>query len=412
MIRIILMGGLFAAVFSCIEDKRYLGIDKNTPAPMPLNADDITVKNLPGRSVLFYHVPNDENLSYIKAVYTTAPGVTREAKASKYLDSLLVEGFSEAGNYEVALYSIGRNEKASDPIFKQVSPETPPIIAAWESLKLQETFGGVLGSFVNESKTPLTAVLMADTSHTGNFIQLRAFTLASLNAHFDYIDAEGLDTVTTDFKVYLRDHYGNISASKGFQLKPWFVEEIPKETWREYILPSDNTIQAEEYWRYGLPCLWDKVYNNENSNLFATSNDPTKYYPYHFTIDLGTKVMISAMYMHHRMNYEYINKTPKELELWGSEKNSPGDDLFGGDWFLLGTLVSAMPSGSTGSPTAEDKTYANGEGERLMIQVTDETPDPYRPVRFIRLRVLSVWDGGLAGQMVISEIDLFGQLVK
>jgi hypothetical protein len=409
IMRILLAGGLLTAFFSCGEDKLTDRIGPNVPAPSPIDKNSVTVKNLPGRAILHYRVPQDENLLYVKAVYTTAPGITREAKASLYIDSLLVEGFAEAGEYTVKLYSVGRNEKESEPVSVTVTPETPPVVSSGETLGLIATFGGVAGSFQNESKTPLIAVLQADTSHTGLWTQLRAFSLNDVQSSFNFVELT--DTMETDFRVYLKDRYGNVSAPKDFRLKPWYNEKIPKKTWLKYTLASDFTTAAESESRYGLAHLWDEISNQVDNNIFASANAGPSF-PYHFTIKLGMTARISRLQLHHRLNYEYSNKTPKKWELWGSESDLPDDNLFGGDWFLIGRFTSFMPSGSTGAPTAEDKLYANGEGERLMIQPTDEIPDPYRPVKFIRLRVFEVWDNSQAGQVIIAEIDLYGQIIK
>ncbi|MDR1172442.1 MAG: DUF4959 domain-containing protein [Bacteroidales bacterium] len=404
----ILVGGWLAVSFSCKEDKQSDYIDSTAPAPAQLDKNSITVKDIPGGSVIFYRIPKDENLLYVKAIYTIAPDVTREAKASIYCDSLMVEGFAVAGDYDVNLYSVGKNKKESDPIVVSISPKTPPIISAWETLTLAETFGGIIGSFQNESKVPLTAILLADTSHTGIFTQLRAFTRDLSKVSFDFLD---LDTLETDFRVYLKDHYGNTSEPKAFRLKPWFQEEIPKTTWAQYTMPSDYDVQTEPH-LYKFEYLWDGISNQENSRIFATSNAGPPF-PYHFTIRLGVNAIISRLALHHRINFEYISKTPKRFEMWGSESNSPDDDLFGGDWFLLGDFTSSKPSGSTdNTTTAEDKLYANGEGEKFLIQPSETIPNPYLPVRYIRFRVFEVWDGGLAGQVIIAEIDLFGRVVK
>jgi hypothetical protein len=319
-----------------------------------------------------------------------------------------VEGFGAAGAYNVNLYTVGKNEKTSEAVVYSVTPQPAPVQTAFESLTLETTFGGVRGAFLNEAGVPLTVVLSADTTNIGVFTQLRAFTLPDKKATFSYL---GMDSTETTFSVYLRDRWSNRTESKEFVIQPMFEELIPKNTWSKWTLPSDWDTPAESESSYGLPNLWDGISNQRNSNIFASSNAGPSF-PYTVTVRLGNSAIISRMQMHHRLNFEYVGKSPRRIELWGSDSDSPGDDLLlSGDWFCLGRFESKIPSGGT-TPTAEDQTYANGEGERFMLEPTEETPDAFRPVKFVRLRPLEVWDGSLAGQIIIAEIDLYGQLVK
>jgi hypothetical protein len=392
----------------CKEDQLNGHLDGNAPAPVALDKNSITHKDLAGGAVIWYRLPKDENLLYVKAVYETAPGVVRETKASFYTDSLTVEGFGAAGAYNVNLYTVGKNEKTSEAVVYSVTPQPAPVQTAFETLTLETAFGGVRGGFLNEAESPLTAVLSADTTGTGVFTQLRAFTLSDKKAVFVYLD---MDSTETTFSVYLRDRWGNRTESKEFVVQPMFEEAVPKDTWTKWTMPSDYDIAAESEAKYGLAHLWDGISNTVNDNIFAAGNAAPAF-PYTVTIRLGVTAIISRMQMHHRLNYEYVGKTPRRIELWGSDSDSPGDDLLlSGDWFCLGRFESQIPSGGT-TPTAEDKTYANGEGERFMLELTEDMPDVYRPVKYIRLRPLEVWDGALAGQILIAEIDLYGQLVK
>jgi hypothetical protein len=391
-----------------MEDRLDGHLDGYDPAPAALDRNSITHKDFAGRAVIWYRLPKDENLLYIKAVYETAPGMVRETKSSRYTDSLIVDGFGAAGTYNVNLYAVGKNEKTSEAVVYSVTPQPAPVQTAFESLTLETTFGGVRGIFLNEAGVPLTVVLSADTMGIGIYTQLRAFTLPDKKAIFSYL---GMDSIETIFSIYMKDRWGNRTESKEFVVKPMFEEAIPKDTWRKSTLPSDFDVAAESEARYGVEHLWDGISNQENNYIFATSNSGPAF-PYTVTIQLGVTAIISRMQMHHRINYEYVGKSPRRIELWGSDSDSPGDDLLlSGDWFCLGRFESTTPSGSA-TPTAEDKMYANGEGERFMLELTEETPDAYRPVKFVRLRPLTLWDGSLAGQIIIAEIDLYGQLTN
>ena len=58
------------------------------------------VKNLPGKSIIYFTQPSDKNFLYMKAVYMTEIG-ERSTNASYFADSVVVEGFEKAGEYNV-----------------------------------------------------------------------------------------------------------------------------------------------------------------------------------------------------------------------------------------------------------------------------------------------------------------------
>ena len=58
-----------------------------TPPSQVLNA---TVKNLPGAAIIYYDLPDDQNLKYVRASYKV-DNMIRTVNASFYTDSLVVE---------------------------------------------------------------------------------------------------------------------------------------------------------------------------------------------------------------------------------------------------------------------------------------------------------------------------------
>lgn len=62
-----------------------------TPPAQVLNA---TVKNLPGAAIIYYDLPDDQNLKYVRASYKV-DNMVRTVNASFYTDSLVVEGFPD-----------------------------------------------------------------------------------------------------------------------------------------------------------------------------------------------------------------------------------------------------------------------------------------------------------------------------
>src|SRR3546814_3127712 len=80
-------------------EAQHAPINKNEDKP--LSVLNPKVENLPGASEITYNLPQSEGVLYVKAVYEIRPGVIQEAKASFYSNSIRVEGFGKAGEYEI-----------------------------------------------------------------------------------------------------------------------------------------------------------------------------------------------------------------------------------------------------------------------------------------------------------------------
>ena len=97
------------------------------------------VKNLPGKSIIYFTQPSDKNFLYMKAVYMTEIG-ERSTNASYFADSVVVEGFEKAGEYNVKLYSVSPGEAYSEPLEVKINPEEPPYITAYKEMEIKPDF--------------------------------------------------------------------------------------------------------------------------------------------------------------------------------------------------------------------------------------------------------------------------------
>ena len=148
--------------YSCKKEGRIDHLDLNAPAPLQIS--DVKVKATPGGAILTYKNPKDPNIYYVKAVYEIQPGVFREAKSSIYIDTLALVGYGDTLSHEVKIYSVGKNEKVSEPISISISPLPPAVKTVFKNLKLVASFGGVRVLFKNALKANLAIVLMVDST--------------------------------------------------------------------------------------------------------------------------------------------------------------------------------------------------------------------------------------------------------
>src|SRR5690349_21267245 len=94
--------------------------DFNTPADTNSNppglVSNVSVTNQSGKAVLTYTLPSDKDLLYVKAAYETSPGVATQVIASRYTNTLTVDGFGDTLQHTIKLYAVNSSEKASSSV--------------------------------------------------------------------------------------------------------------------------------------------------------------------------------------------------------------------------------------------------------------------------------------------------------
>jgi hypothetical protein len=415
MKRIILMITVLMYIVSgCKEEGRLDHIDDSAPAPAPVTVEKVT--NKPGGAVIKYKIPKDKNLLGVKVVYTRN-GELCESKASKYTDTLVVEGFGTTESQEAQLYSVGINGKLSESVSVPIAPLRPPV----QSVKfdVKASFGGVIISLdENYSRADIAVVLMmADTFEysTGKkmkWVDLQTFYTQSVSRVFT---RRGLDTITTDFGLYIRDRWGNMSDTIYRQLTPIEEVKLPKTTYVNAALPTDYFEPAEGESKYRLDQIWLGG-EAANGTFFASSHSGPM--PQWFTINLGYKASISRFQKWPRSGNElYSGSAPRIFELWGSDNPNP-DGSWDESWRLLGSFEQFKPSGygegrEVGPITSEDNDYFYNRTE-FELMPSEEVPDPYITITHLRFRTLSTFNTYgtemTSGQVIIGELTFWGQL--
>lgn len=379
-------------LYGCAKEERDDHIDPNAPAPAQVS--NITVKELPGGAKLSYKIPKDVNLAYVKAVYEIQPGVFREAKSSIYADTLALVGFGDTNAHPVKVFSVGKNEKESEPVLVTVTPQTPPVQSVFSTVDVISTFGGVTVNFENLSKANLAVVVIVDTTGQNTWAEVSTYYTAAVTGKFS---ARGMKNEEKKFGVYLRDRWNNKSDTLTKMVTPKFETQIPKTGWMSMQMKLDSWQPVNS--NYSVAKLWDGKWAVLGSDCFASPNGSAL--PSWFSIDLGKKVLLSRFKEHQApTSHLYTGSAVKKFELWGSNAPNP-DGSFDG-WILLGAFESFKPSGPSTTVTAEDKNYGNVLGEDFIFE---ETPPA---VRYLRWKSIEVYTS--TGQIVIAELTLFGEI--
>jgi len=362
-------------------------------APLPVT--DIQIESLPGGAKISYKTPKDDNLLYVKAVYTLADGTVKETKSSYYKDYLVLEGFMDTITYTTNIYSVSRGEKMSAPVVTTFKPLLSPIKTSFKSLRLTDTFGGVRVSFENESEASLIiSVLTIDS--LGDLIPADIYYTKRKEGSFA---VRGYKTEERLFGVFIRDRWNNLSETLFADITPIYEEQMDKTKFKEVKLPSDT---YEGHISSNMTKLWDGKIGTGGGEIFHTK--PGSGLPQHFTLDMGTTAVLSRFKLNHRngtgSDGMYTGGDPKIYEIWGS--NDPDSDGGWENWTLLKECESIKPSGlPEGTVTSEDQQFAGVDGEEF------EFDDGIPAVRYLRLRTLRVW--GALDHMYIAELTFWGK---
>ncbi|MFV0418945.1 MAG: DUF5000 domain-containing lipoprotein [Dysgonomonas sp.] len=379
------------AIYSCGEDKNEPLF--NDSAPLPVT--DIQVESLPGGAKITYKTPKDENLLYVKAVYTLADGTVKDVKSSYYKDHLVIEGFIDTIAYSANIYTVSRGERESEPIKVSFKPLLSPIKATYQSLRLTDTFGGIRVAFENESEANLIISVLT-TDSLGDLIPADTYYTKRKSGSFA---VRGFSTDERLFGVYIRDRWNNLTDTLYADINPIYEEQVDKSKFKEVKLPSDT---YEGHISSNMSKLWDGKIGTGGGEIFHTK--PGTGLPQHFTFDMGTTTLLSRFKLNHRngtgSDGMYTGGDPKIYEIWGS--NSPDSDGGWENWTLLKECESIKPSGlPEGTVTSEDQQFAGVDGEEFEFE------DGLPAVRYLRLRTIRVW--GALDHMYIAELTFWGK---
>lgn len=380
-----------ATLNACKEDK-IKPLSENANAPGTVS--NISVVNGPGKAQLSYALPKDQDLLYVKAVYTLTNGKEYEVKSSYYNSSLTVEGFGDTNEHIIKVYAVNRSEVASAPVEVKIKPLENPIWGVFRSLRAIADFGGIKIAASNLNKAELAIEILVQKE--GKYVP-SAKNIYTAAADIDQ-SIRGLDTVSQKFAVTIRDRWLNYTDTLYTTLKPLYETALSKSAYRAVILPTDV---AQEYTSTNLTYMWDgNIIDWPRISLTKTTITT----PQWVTFDIGAAAALSRIviwdypeYLNAGRTY-YYGGNIFQFEIWGSN-NPPSDGSFN-NWTLLGTYQAKKPSGSAyGIQTSEDYTAANA-GFSYSFRV--DVPK----MRYIRIKNNKNWQGTTF--MSVAEVQVYG----
>lgn len=375
-------------IYGCKEDsKGPLVIDNRIPPEV----SNIKIENLPGGAKISYNIPVNSDILYVAAEFQSQKNIFREIKSSIYKNYIILEGFPEAKEYTVKLYAVSRSEIRSQGVTTTINPLKPPIKSIFETLKVYETFGGVITSFYNEQMNEyiLHTLIKDKETGEGKWIEYDRLYTQSLERVYA---VRGLQSTPTDFAFYFTDKWKNSSDTLEITLTPLYETICDKSLWKNAGL-SDDSYQVP-YSDWDISSLWDE------GNRFFYQNDEMYTVPNWITIDLGKRYTFSRMKVNqltHHDTWKFGDGAPHFFEIWGT--NTPSTNWE--DWTLLDSFESKKPSGLPIGQFTEEDYAVNMAGEDF------DFPPMADSFQYIRFKTLKTW--GNTRYVCFKELTLWGQ---
>ena len=366
---------LHTGVWSCKKED-VNGIKENNGAA-PGTVSKVNVQGEHGGATISYILPGDEDLLYVKAVYTLPNGTQREVKSSYYANQLRVDGFADTLKHTVTLYAVSRSEVVGDPVEVQVEPLVPHIQLVYRSLSVKATAGGIRIRSINPYRGDIVIVPMIDSMNTGEWKSMdNVYTSDSTIA----VSIRGLAPVQRKFAFFVRDRWLNRTDTLYATLTPNKEILIDKNNYSVYQCDNDTKMSfgttVDLMWKGLLNNEWPCTYTDESSGVPTT-----------FTWGVGTvPVKLTRFNLLTRKESGWYTKgSPRRFEIYGS--NDPTHD---GDWSKWTKILTCEVIKPSGLPLGQENNADNAAGTAGFSFDFDEDTPPYR---YVRLKCLQNWIG-------------------
>jgi hypothetical protein len=380
-------------ILGCAEDKHEPNGSDNIP-PGKVVIDSII--NRPGGAVINFTPPTDLDLLYVKGKYFNEKNENKEVIVSSYIDSLNINGFGLAGEYEVQVTALDLGNNESAPVTAEISPLEAPIHAILESIQGVEDFGGINISYENPTRASVS-LNMSIENENGDVVFKESFYTSQSNSSYSF---RGYDPILTVFVIYVEDRWGNQTERRKFEVTPLEDVFLDKQLFSIVSMPGD-----ESFSEYGFSAnqIWDGSWSNQwncgHTNFLSL--------PHQLSMDLGQNVKLNRFKLYQRGGSElYKHGNPREFRIYGRENldnlpiydpRKPGDG-----WIFLGEFESFKPSGlPPGSNTEEDYLFQdNGEDFVFSLEARKKN------IRYIRFVNDRSWNNQMV--TVIGELSFWG----
>lgn len=369
----------------------------------PGKVTDISYTPTNGGAILTFTAPDDDDLLYVKAVYTNSLGKEVFKVTSHYGDSIEIDGFKEATPQKIKLYAVDRSNNHSEPAEIEVTPMKSFIYLVQESVQLKEQLGGVRITWENpDQKTVFVYVNFSKAGKTYERILSSALSDPVLMIR-------GLDPEEYSFSVTVEDFNGNKTDKMDVgTYKPLLEQKIDKSTWK--VL--QNLSVDGDKWEGTLASFWDDVVDTKESgsdnSYFIINRDDNGgmlKWPLDIVVDLNKTVVVNRFVVWQRA-FAYVNAEQngvstdyyyyKEENMKSFSVSVSTDKL---TWTSLGNFDIGDPRDAAGviSPAKYKEAI---DGHEFNLESVSQ------PFRYMKFSILSNY--GSETNVYGSEITLYG----
>lgn len=293
----------------------HLGCEEETDEPGIWDSEPIQeyqVEPIYGGAIVYYDIPNDNQLQYIMVEYERN-GETFTEKSSIYNNNLRIEGFNHQNEVTAQLYKVNKQGQRSRPLEINFTPLESVVKLAFNSLDMTFTFGGLIARWENITNTSLGVHLVGAHEITGEPETKEVYFSAAENDSYAF---RGFETEEATFGVYFQDKWGNTSDTMMLTGTPLYETQIEKP----YIdfraqIPYDNTTNLSS--TYVFERIWDNIVNTSRNGWLTVSGSSGL----SITIDLGKPVKLSRIVIHgYHINSPYGQVNITNWEGWATRE--------------------------------------------------------------------------------------------
>lgn len=414
-----------------------------------------------GGAIITFTAPKNNDLLYIKAVYTNSLGKEVFNVTSIYNNKIEIEGLTdETKTYPVSIYAVDKKGGESPVTTINVQPGRSYINMIKDDITIDPIVGGLEVSWVNPAgsdelttdnpgKTIYVCLTLTDPSGKVSTRYL------SSQAEHASVKLRGLDPGEYTLTYQIEDFQGN-KTDLSQSMTRSVLEEIiiPKYTedengYRTYLwtLVEDQTTLKEVYENKNA-AIFDGVVDDKdkaNDNSYAGTNADQ----YGTSLPWETDQMDIVIDMHQTVNISRVRAWQRAhlygwspyAQDWRTDGTSYDYDYYQPDnlrefalygstdavnWFLIqdcdiatNSTAGKLPitgardeqwnghdiTASTGMPTQESYNYAI-EGHLWELEKMSG------PTRYIRVRFLKNWDMAQRTVSGLSELTLYGAVLE
>lgn len=377
--------------------------EEATDTTVPGKVTDISYVPTNGGAILSFTAPADDDLLFVKAVYTNALGKEVFKVTSRYTETIEIDGFMDETPQKVRLYAVDANNNASEPAEIVVTPNRSFIFNVLESVVLDEQLGGVKIQWKNpDLKTVFVYVNFSKGGKEYERILSSALSEPTLMLR-------GLDPEDYQFSISVEDFNGNKTTKldKG-TYRPLLEQKIDKSTWR---VVQNMSVDGDK-WEGSLAAFFDDIIDTKevatDNSYFIISRDDNGgmlKWPLDIVIDLNKTVVINRFVVWQRA-FWYLNAEQNGVSkdyYYYQEENMRSFTLSVSmdktTWIPLGTFDIGDPRDEAGNiPPSKIKEAIDGHEFNL------ETVSPM--FRYFKFSILSNY--GSEANVYGSEITLYG----